>query len=55
VESLEHGISMNPRDNEKHEEEHEDSKKERKSRTTNHYFNNHNITKPDMNAIKQKN
>jgi hypothetical protein len=35
------GISMNPRDNEKHEEEHEDSKKERKARTTSHYINNH--------------
>jgi hypothetical protein len=38
VESPEHGISMNPRDN---EEEPEDSKKERKARTTNHYINNH--------------
>jgi hypothetical protein len=55
VESLEHGISMNPRDNEKHEEEHEDSKKERKARTTGHYINNHKITKPDMKAFKQKN
>jgi hypothetical protein len=46
---------MNPRDNEKYEEEHEDSKKEKKARITSHYINNQKITKPDMEAIKQKN
>jgi hypothetical protein len=48
-------LSMNPRDNEKHEEEHEDSKKERKVRTTSHYINNHKITKLDLKVIEQNN
>jgi hypothetical protein len=47
--------SMDPRAKEKHKEEHEDSKKESKAKTTNHYINNHKITKPDMKAINQKN
>jgi glutaredoxin len=45
VESLEHGISMNPRDNEKHEEEHEYSKKEKEeSEQPVIVSNNHKIT-----------
>jgi hypothetical protein len=54
VEYPEHGISKNPRDNEKHE----DSKKEIETRTTSHCIKESQAYQSDMNslkAIKQKN
>jgi hypothetical protein len=52
VESLEHGISMNPKDNEKHEEEH------KRNQNNQSLYQESQDYQPDMNslkAIKQKN